>query len=535
MPDTFRIRLNQAMKARKKARYETKSAIVPSPIQAATFELVPARASRGRALDKILSFVKAAAEDRRLCALSITDNAGGFPALSPNALGQEIKALGIDPIIHFSCKDKNRNEIESQLFELDRNGLTNLLVMTGDYPGRGYMGKAKPVFDLDSVHVLEVISRMNKGVALDSRDLARNKLPMPLDLFPGCVVSPFKVLEAELVPQYLKLRKKINSGAKFVISQLGYDVRKYHELRLFMDINDLDIPLIGTVFIPTLKLARMLHNGLIPGCTFPKRLLETFEREATDREHELRFRLDLGARLVAVLKGLGYEGVHLSGPSLDYEHIAWILKKADEIADNFLNMVRDLLFPEDWRFFYFKEDPMTGLNTPELTATSKTPLSPANGLEFALGRVVHALAFEPGRFLYGPIKNLAEKIRGTAMERPFAGFEYFMKKIIYDCRKCGDCALGETAFLCPQSQCAKFLLNGPCGGSRNGWCEVWPGQRRCLYVRAFERLSHVGRVNDLGGPPVPPRDWNLYLTSSWINFYLGLDHSSKSRSDSDSR
>jgi len=86
-----------------------------------TFELVPARASKGMAIDEILRFAGEAAAGGLISALSITDNAGGHPALTPRALGSEIKALGIDPIIHFSCKDKNRNLVESQLFVLDRS------------------------------------------------------------------------------------------------------------------------------------------------------------------------------------------------------------------------------------------------------------------------------------------------------------------------------------------------------------------------------------------------------------------------------
>jgi len=66
-------------------------------------------------------------------------------------LGLEISRLGIDPLIHFTCKDKNRNQIESILYSLDRNGPSNLLVMTGDFPLYGFEGKAKPVFDLDSI------------------------------------------------------------------------------------------------------------------------------------------------------------------------------------------------------------------------------------------------------------------------------------------------------------------------------------------------------------------------------------------------
>jgi hypothetical protein len=70
-----------------------------------TFELVSARASKGKAIDEILQFAREAADGGLISALSITDNAGGHPALSPRALGSEIIDLGIDPIIHFSWSD----------------------------------------------------------------------------------------------------------------------------------------------------------------------------------------------------------------------------------------------------------------------------------------------------------------------------------------------------------------------------------------------------------------------------------------------
>ena len=76
----------------------------------------------------------------------------------------EILNKGIEPLIHFTCKDKNRNQIESQLHALERAGLRNLLVMTGDYPVAGFQGQPKPVFDLDPTHVLQLIERMNQGL-----------------------------------------------------------------------------------------------------------------------------------------------------------------------------------------------------------------------------------------------------------------------------------------------------------------------------------------------------------------------------------
>ncbi len=76
-------------------------------------------------------------------------------------LGLEIKKMGLDVITHFSCKDKNRNQMESLLFGWDREGLCNLLVLSGDYPKKGFQGTPKPVFDLGSVQALHLISRMN--------------------------------------------------------------------------------------------------------------------------------------------------------------------------------------------------------------------------------------------------------------------------------------------------------------------------------------------------------------------------------------
>src|SRR4030065_1133336 len=107
-----------------------------------TLELVPGRGSRGKTQDEIIRVAEKAAKSRLIHALTITDNPGGHPALSPDVIGLEISRFGIDPIIHFTCKDKKRNQIESILYSLDRIGISDLLVMTGDYPLYGFEGKA---------------------------------------------------------------------------------------------------------------------------------------------------------------------------------------------------------------------------------------------------------------------------------------------------------------------------------------------------------------------------------------------------------
>ena len=125
-----------------------------------TFELVPGRGSGGKRLEKILNLAEQAKDDGRIKAFSITDNPGGHPALSPTSLGLDIQALGISPLIPFSLKDKNRNMVESQLFECHRHDLLNLLVLGGDYPRYGFQGQAMPVFDLDSTQLLTLIEQL---------------------------------------------------------------------------------------------------------------------------------------------------------------------------------------------------------------------------------------------------------------------------------------------------------------------------------------------------------------------------------------
>lgn len=66
------------------------------------------------------------------------------------------------------------------------------------------------------------------------------------------------------------------------------------------------------------------------------------------------------------------------------------------------------------------------------------------------------------------------------------------------CRMCGDCVLGDTGGICPIARCAKSLVNGPCGGQKNGKCEVCP-DNDCAWVLIYRRLEATGQTEKLGG------------------------------------
>src|SRR5689334_14307213 len=152
--------------------------------------------------------------------VSITDNAGGNPQLSPMALGKPILYAGKEVLIHLSCKDFNRSGLESAAWELASEGFHNILALSGDYPAAGYHGAGKPVFDIDSVGLLTMLDEMNRGLSRPKvRKEGEARTYPPTSFFAGAVATNFKRHENEVVPQLLKLEKKVACGAKFIIAQ----------------------------------------------------------------------------------------------------------------------------------------------------------------------------------------------------------------------------------------------------------------------------------------------------------------------------
>ena len=93
-----------------------------------------------------------------------------------------------------------------------------------------------------------------------------------------------------------------------------------------------------------------------------------------------------------------------------------------------------------------------------------------------------------------------------------------MKGLIFDCHTCGQCVLSQTGYLCPMS-CPKGLRNGPCGGTVNGECEVYPNTK-CVWVRIHER---IGKDSTKCPELISSPDHSLFNTSSVINWAKGDD------------
>ncbi len=114
------------------------------------------------------------------------------------------------------------------------------------------------------------------------------------------------------------------------------------------------------------------------------------------------------------------------------------------------------------------------------------------------------------------------KIGYSRVDTWLRGPEELGKKIVFDCRMCGQCILHSTGMTCPMT-CPKNLRNGPCGGVRgNGHCEVIPTMP-CVWVQAYERSQKMAIYGEELRLINPPVNRQLEGSSAWVNMLTGED------------
>lgn len=536
-PEEFITGLREIVQRKLSSRInKLKEAILDPGCFCLTWEQIPGAGAFEVRQELVLENARKAAKGGKVCAMSIVDNPGGNPAIATEILCSEIRKLGIEPMVHLAFRDRSRNQVESLLYQLAALDINNLLILTGDYPSNiGFAGTSKPVFDLDSIHGLQLIAQMNQGM---EREILRRKIKLaPTKFFAGVAISPFKQQEAEVMGQYYKLKKKIAAGARFAITQIGYDARKLHELQMWLKINNYTLPVLTSIQVLSYTTAKAMYANRIPGAVVTEKLLAQIEEEVKQPDKGERARLDRAAKMYAISKGLGFKGTCISGQGLSYERLEYIIEKGEELASSWMDYVPELNYPQKEGFYYFA-DPVSVSNQKELSKKVFSSLNseiparriqkPARPLIYLLSRLIHATIFEPKSPLFKPVRGLMMYVAAHRnMSKAFHSFEYWVKAALYGCKDCGDCALFDVAFICPISQCPKDQRNAPCGGSFEGWCEVYPYEKKCIWVRAYLRLKSHHKEDTIGETIVPPCNWKLWQTSSWLNYFTGKDHVSK--------
>ena len=482
-----------------------------------------------QSMPDLVAFARALLDDPRIGWISVTDNPGGGPMLPPDWLAGQVTDRRAQVVLHLTCKDANRNGLETAAWRYASEGFRNILAITGDYPTAGFGGPAQPVFDLDSVALIALLRSMNEGLKVPGRRGNLESLPKT-DFFTGCVVSPFKRYERELMPQYFKLVRKIAAGAQWVIPQLGYDMRKFHEVKLMLASRGIQIPIVGNVYLLSKGVAKLFNSGKLAGCVVSDELLNVAEKYSAGPDKGQKFFREFAAKQLAVFKGLGFAAGYLGGIS-KAETFGAIIDIAESFGPNdWRDFIREIQFSQPDEFFLFEHDRMTCLSEPTqinkeyLKSLKKPPPSKEDNLHYRVSRFVHNLAFTREKGLYGFMRSLFarwDKKPGLLGHAAYS-VERQSKRLLYGCQECGDCSLPDCAYLCPRHACSKSGINGPCGGSAKGRCEL--DDKECFWARVYERLKAYGESEHMLDRPVVIYNSQLKNTSSWANFYLDRDH-----------
>ena len=472
---------------------------------------------------EVQQFIDQAANDPNgIKVLSVTDLAGGHPALPPEFIMGAIQDRGLTPVAHLSGKDGNRNFLEGRLHGFARLDVQNILALTGDAPSDGFGGRARPACDLDSVLILQLITALREGLAQKGFDDARSGY----DFFPGAVVNPYKVREADQMMQFYKLHLKIATGARFIIPQLGFNLRKLYELKQYLTREGYGhIPILPSVYAPTFTIGKIMHSGGIPGCLLPDSLLARLSGEKKPQ------RIERAALMVAAIRSLGFAGAHLGGYGMTHRDARSILERSETIGDDWRQRVEELIYPYPGEFYLLPQasDGLSDADGAYQVGGAEQTLDPAQKIFLAVNRFAVAEDAPVAHFMKDHLA--AEKTAvSTGDEGGFwdrlLGPARLFKSHYLGCVECGDCIQDHLLYSgCTMSRCYKELRNGPCGGSRvDGSCEMKADQP-CVWARAYQKMLGAGQdPRKFARTLIPPRNWALNRTNSLANRYKGCDN-----------
>ena len=233
----------------------------------------------------------------RVDAINVTDLQSSVMRLGSLAVCSLLVQKDFEPILQVTCRDRNRLALQSDLLSAASLGIGNVLILTGDHPALGDHPEAKPVFDLDSVQLLQVAKNLQQG-----QDMKGNKLDgRPPKFCLGAVVNPGA---DPLEPQIMKMEKKIAAGAEFFQTQAVYDIKVFE---FFLSkIKHLKTTILGgIVLLKSAGMARYMNKN-VAGVFVPDSLIKEME----ETKDKVAKSVEIAARLIKELKPM-CQGIHI--------------------------------------------------------------------------------------------------------------------------------------------------------------------------------------------------------------------------------
>ena len=235
--------------------------------------------------------------------VNIPDGPRASARMSPLALATLIQSkVGIETILHYTCRDRNILGMQSDLLGAHALGLRNLLIVTGDPPKLGDYPTATAVFNVDSIGLLRIANNLNHGM-----DLAGNPIECATSFFLGAGANPGAI---NLTEELYRLEQKIDAGADYILTQPIFESSLFDR---FMDfITKFNVPVLaGIMPLASYRNAEFLHNE-VPGMVIPLEIRQRLENARTSDDAR-KIGIEIAQQMVLYTKPV-VQGIYLMPP-----------------------------------------------------------------------------------------------------------------------------------------------------------------------------------------------------------------------------
>jgi 5,10-methylenetetrahydrofolate reductase len=260
-------------------------------------------------------------------AVNVTDMQSACLKASSLGLCIKLQQAGIDAIVQMTGRDRNRMAIMGDVLSASAFGINTVLALTGDHPTVGDCKEALPVYDLDSVGILKMLTEMEAT----GTDCGGNALSSTPKLFKGAVVTP---VYDPLPLQISKLKKKVAAGAQFIQTQGIFDMESLKSFMQQVRAAGITVPIMaGIIPLKTAGMAKFM-NANVPGIQVPDWMIERLEAAAAEGKEKgvkglpMQAGIDMAAEFIAQIKAENVcEGVHIMAIGAE-QNVPEILKRA---------------------------------------------------------------------------------------------------------------------------------------------------------------------------------------------------------------
>ncbi len=266
-----------------------------------TVELIP---PSGYDLEQTTAKVRRLAEFG-VDAVNIPDGPRASARISNVAVAERIlNEVGLEPILHFCCRDRNLIGMQSELLACALYKIRNILFVTGDPPKLGNYPNATGVFDTDAIGLCELQTRLNRGI-----DLGGGAIDPPTDAVIGVGLDPTSLNRPREIDRF---RRKVEAGAHFAITQPVFDPDAL--LRFFDEIGEVPIPIIAGVWPLTSYRNAVFMGNEVPGVVIPDTVMRRMETaSAGSKEDQMKVGIEIAREAIERIRAR-VGGVQVSAP-----------------------------------------------------------------------------------------------------------------------------------------------------------------------------------------------------------------------------